>query len=309
VIAAAQTSLGSINQTNLASNQAPTAYASLPHTALYYRHGYIWDFSTRYFTSNILYSPLTGLNANSALDGPSPLSFSFVPTTVSGSISDWDDYALTFAEFTNVNAEAFAGSGFVWSLDTASSENYIRTIVDSDPNDDLSWGMWSLPVLESFSGGSPMNTTLQGYFVSGNVTPSAVIQQKNSVETYGTSSLGTSAGMVTGTYYLGTGAFPGSVATTDVDTATSTVQLAFNFGTGQIDTFLLQLGGTNPATLNLLTSHGSINAAESSFSYDGANARYNGKFFGNQGDKAGGTFLIDGGAYEFWQGAFQATKQ
>jgi hypothetical protein len=307
-ILAAQTDTGSTNVTDTAQELLPTKLVTTPHSALIFfaTNGYIYNFSTRTFTADIQYHPDSGVSALSTITGPSPMQFSILPTSTSGSFTDWDDYTASFASFSGVDPEPFYNlPGYTWELDESSANNYVKTIADNDPNDDIAWGTWSLPIIETLPSSSiTQDGELRGYFVSGNITPSSVIQQLNGVVSYGSLSDGTADGLVTGTQYVDAGT---TITLSTIDPSTSTVYLEFDFGAGNIDRFYLRLNSTAPLDTSI---PGGISPASSSFSVNQSTIRMDGKFFGDQAGKAGGSFVYNPSAgTTYFQGAFQATKQ
>lgn len=211
------------------------------------------------------------------------------PTTM----NDWDDWSTTFTYF--YYASALNANSY--ELDTSnSSSNFIRTVSDMDPNDDVMWGEWSIPI-------SVLNTdnpdgyfhTNSGWFVAGTTTPTAIINQ------YAQLALtATYTGILQGTFNNSV-SFSGSVAST-VDFGSNSVMNTLSFNTNGSDYVI--------TSANTMSGNG-FSLANGTMTIDGAGSGTvyydNGYFYGANGNTIGGVFkAMDNSNYSTMNGAYQA---
>lgn len=153
------------------------------------------------------------------------------------------------------------------------SEGYINTIPDIDENDEITWGIWSIPIsVEDTQGTS--NEEWTGYFIAGNLTSTTVIDeyiQGNKIATYTGSLIGTAYEFDNAANMITTD-FSGSVIS-NVD-----------FGASQLDTTLsYSVNGDSYQIIMNDTISG--NQFGGTYGY--------GAFYGEEGKTIGGQFSLD----------------
>jgi len=171
-----------------------------------------------------------------------------------------------------------------YTLDTSrNSLNYFKTVSDLDLNDEISWGEWAIPIIETTNQDKYLHT---GHFVMGSVTPASVINAFTSSNIVYTGSLIGRANTVgvEGPPYTTT-SFTGSV-TSQVDFAADTIDSSLTFKIGA-DNYAYKInnsitGSTFTKTSDTLNVNGSVIIPSSSNSQ--------GAFFGSDGKTLGADF-------------------
>jgi FecR protein/C-lobe and N-lobe beta barrels of Tf-binding protein B len=193
-----------------------------------------------------------------------------------------DVFETTFAPFSYTDINGY----FIYYDATRPSENYFRTSADLDPNDAVTWGDWSLPVVKSNTDFIGQAETMFGYWLAGTATPTAVIdnyRNNNMGATYTGSLIGSA--VESGSPLVRTN-FTGTV-TSDVnfgaDTLNTTLSYSVKGDAYQViinDTINGNKFGSTTSVATLNGNSSSINAGPSSGAFYGADGKTIGGYFG-----------------------------
>lgn len=197
-------------------------------------------------------------------------------------------YVSPYSFSTNFLNLSFTSSAGTQVLDSSrAAQNYFRTLSDLDANDEITWGEWSVPLVNTGSGAKTINA---GHFILGEFTPTSVIdgfKQANLTATYTGSLIGRSNQTdVEGP--KSSNSFTGNVSSV-VDFGRDSVSSTLSFNTNG-DAYTLIIGNQISGNTFSYTSHNLSVFQKTSTS---ETVKSEGAFYGADGKTLGAQFLLN----------------